>query len=137
MKFYTLVLFNSHEIDDSAIEEMVRKRMEPFKLIQDEDLPYNENWKWDYYCLHEKKIMYEYGFGVSEFPAQLSESDYIVYPVEKMTSEQMTFAILTPSGDWFNGTYPLQELDPYWQQKALDIVANSHATYGVYVYCHS
>lgn len=137
MKFYTLVLFNSDEIADSAIEEMVRKRMEPFKLIQDDDLPYNGNWKWDYYCLYEKETMNEYGFGVSEFPDQLPESDYVVYPVGKMTSEQMTFAILTPSGDWFNRPYPLQEPDPYWPQKALDIVANSHATYGVYVYCHS
>ncbi|MFV0439221.1 MAG: hypothetical protein ACK5PS_17720 [Desulfopila sp.] len=137
MKFYTLLLFSADEIIDSAIEEMVRHRMEPFKLIQDDDLPYNENWKWDYYCLYEKEIMIEYGFGASEFPYQLPQSEYVVYPVSKMTTEHMTFAVLTPSGDWFNGPYPLQDPDPLWPEKALDIVSKSRAIYGVYIYCHS
>ncbi len=137
MKFYTLVLFSSDKIVDSTIEELVRQNMEPFKLIEDDDLPYNDNWKWDYYCLYEKEIMNGLGFSNSEFPFQLSESKYVVYPTSKMTSEQMTFAILTPSGHWFNGSYSMQDPDSLWPQKAMDIVAKSCAKYGVYVYCHS
>ncbi len=139
MKFYTIVLFSVNVIVDSDVEEMVRQQMEPFKLIEedDDDLLYNENWKWDYYCLYDKEIMNDYGFGVSEFPYQLPESPYVVYPVSKMTPDDMAFAILTPSGEWFNGPYPLQNPDPLWPEKALEIVLDSRAVYGVYVYCHS
>ena len=137
MKFYALVLFSADEINDSAIEDLVNQRLEPFKLIEDDSLPYNDNWKWDYYCLYEKEIMHERDFGISEFPFQLTQSEFIVYPTDKMTTEHVTFALLTPSGDWLNGPYPLQEPDPLWPEKALAAIKNSQAKYGVYVFCHS
>lgn len=137
MKFFTLVLFNTENLSNFDISEYVRIQMEPFKLIEDDDLPYNKNWKWDYYCLYEKEHMKIYGFEPPEFESIQNESEYVVYQTSNLKIEHMVFALLTPIGEWINGPYPLQEQDETWPERALEKVLKSNATYGVYVYCHS
>jgi|GEM_PF-5269894 len=137
MKFYTLVLFNTENLKEFDLEDHVRNQMEPFKLVEDDDQPYNHDWKWDYYCLYEKEYMAKLGFNDCDFSFMQPESNYVVCPTDKLQLEHIVFAVLTPEKQWFNAPYPLQEQDPDWDKKALEHVVKSGAKYGVYVYCHS
>jgi len=139
MKFYTLVLLpeNTHDMDDKSIEEYVAAQMKPFKMVDDDGLPYNKEWKWDYYCLYDKAYMSKMGFSEPLYKDIEPKSEYVVYATEALTIEHMSFAILTPDGQWLNGPYPLQDPDPLWPEKALEKIKNSGALFGVYVYCHS
>jgi len=137
MKFFTLVLLNNQDLSDSAVEAMVQKNMEPHKLIEDDDLPYNSDWKWDYFVLYEKDYMKKLGFEPPEFNSILEHSAYVVYPIEELEEKHMSFALVTPEGNWHNGSYPLEDEDLSWPSRALSIANESKAKYGVFVYTHS
>lgn len=137
MKFYTLVLFDENFSSDSCIEKFVQNQMQPFKLIEDDDRPFNHDWKWDYYCLYDKEEMIDFGFKEPEYKFALNSLSYVICSTDKLSHKQMPFAVLTPDGNWINGSYPRDEHDPNWPEKALAEIVGCKAKYGVYVYCHS
>ena len=134
-KFYTIVILpQAVEIrSDDAVEQAVDRLMRPFQIWDGDDpIPLGHSGRWDYYWTCSKEWLIESDMASDAYEGH----EHLVFPLDSITEDGLTYAIVTPDGKWHesNATYKVEDLT--WNQRALALLRAHSAHYGVLVFCH-
>lgn len=134
MKFYALVILplGTQVYDVPDVEAATAALMKPFEMWQD-DRPPGE---WDYYWCCTRDGLKEHGEDVSQWPTALADTEHLVVPVDTVTANELTYAVVTPQQEWFNSKATHTAGDPTWPDRALGVCRRFAGHHAVLVFCH-
>ncbi|MDB0566546.1 hypothetical protein AB6Q13_11500 [Ralstonia solanacearum] len=136
MKYFTLIILpNSIDpLDTSSIERVAAEMMNLFKMRED-DTPV-ENAHWDYYWCCTKEWMDQSQLSYSTYVGVPPAQPLVVFPVDQLTAEGVTYSVLTPNGEWHRSKATYEREDSSWEAEALRICRAFAGHFAVLAYCH-
>ena len=136
MKYFALIILpiDINPLDSQSIESAAAEMMGPFKMWED-DTPIG-NARWDYYWCCTKEWMDQSQLSYSAYAGIPEAQPLVVFPVDQLTAEGVTYSVLTPHGDWYRSKATYEKADPSWDAEALRICRSFGGHFGVLAYCH-
>ncbi len=136
MKYFTLIILPSgmDPLDTSAVELIAAEMMNPFQMWED-DTPV-ENARWDYYWCCTREWMDQNQLSYSAYVDVPQAQPLVVFPVDQLTAEGITYSVLTPHGTWHRSKATYEREDPSWEAEALRICRAFVGHFAVLAYCH-
>ena len=135
MKFFTIIVLPTSVDTRSteAVQRAVGELMRPFEIWdRDDPMPPAHNGHWDGYFCCSKEWLVESDRASDVYDGQ----EDLVFPVDRITSDGVVHAIVTPAGEWHESRATYTRVDPDWNEKALALFRAHAGHFGVLAYCH-